>query len=347
MPNTEASLEYVIKSLAVAREAGITNQIAWQQVDIGCATLGLGCYADSADALQQGLDLLLTLGDRKARTLCQALLGLTEFYTGKFASARERCGEALCTADRFGFPEAKALALTVLALLCAVEQEMPVEAKQLSEQATNIKLHNNWLRLSARMARVVVAYALGDRQTAWEETPQRLKDSSAFLPYSITCLTVMGLLLCDDGEYARAAELLGLTLNHPASPRGWFDNWPLLTRKCKQLQDALGSEAYATAWERGKHLTLDEAINNLIGLPHPETNTRQQQAGQGLIEPLTEQELKIVQLLADGLNSREVAQRLYLGVGTIRWYLKRIYGKLDVHSRSQAIARAREMKLLA
>jgi ATP/maltotriose-dependent transcriptional regulator MalT len=157
----------------------------------------------------------------------------------------------------------------------------------------------------------------------------------------------MALLLCDDGEYARAAELLGLTLNHAASPRGWFDNWPLLTRKCNQLQNALGSEAYAAAWERGKQLTLDEVINNLIGLPHPETDTGRQPAGQGLIEPLTERELKIMQLIADGLNSREVAQQLCLGVGTIRWYLKRVYGKLGVHSRSQAIARTREMKLLA
>jgi DNA-binding CsgD family transcriptional regulator len=56
---------------------------------------------------------------------------------------------------------------------------------------------------------------------------------------------------------------------------------------------------------------------------------------------------EIARLLADGLNSREVAQRLHLGVSTIRWYLKHIYGKLDAHSRSEALARARELKLLA
>jgi LuxR family maltose regulon positive regulatory protein len=68
---------------------------------------------------------------------------------------------------------------------------------------------------------------------------------------------------------------------------------------------------------------------------------------QPVTDPLSERELEILRLLADGLNSREIAQRLYLSVGTVRWYLKHIYGKLDAHSRSEAIARARDLKLLA
>ena len=55
---------------------------------------------------------------------------------------------------------------------------------------------------------------------------------------------------------------------------------------------------------------------------------------------------EIASLLADGLNSREIAERLYLSVSTIRRNLKHIYSKLDAHSRSQALARARELHLL-
>ena len=65
-----------------------------------------------------------------------------------------------------------------------------------------------------------------------------------------------------------------------------------------------------------------------------------------LADPLTERELEILRLVADGLNSREIAQSLVLSVGTIRWYIKQIYSKLDAHSRAQVLARAREMKLL-
>ena len=50
--------------------------------------------------------------------------------------------------------------------------------------------------------------------------------------------------------------------------------------------------------------------------------------------------------MTDGLNSREVAERLVLSVETVRWYLKQIYSKLNVHGRSEAIARAKELKLL-
>lgn len=66
-----------------------------------------------------------------------------------------------------------------------------------------------------------------------------------------------------------------------------------------------------------------------------------------LVSPLTQRELEILRLIADGLSSREVAQRLFLSVETIRWYLKQIYEKLDAHSRVQAISRARSLKLLA
>ena len=71
------------------------------------------------------------------------------------------------------------------------------------------------------------------------------------------------------------------------------------------------------------------------------------QANQALDEPLTERELEILQLIAAGLNSPEIAQRLHLAVSTVRWYLRRAYSKLEVHNRCAAIARARERQLLS
>jgi non-specific serine/threonine protein kinase len=59
-------------------------------------------------------------------------------------------------------------------------------------------------------------------------------------------------------------------------------------------------------------------------------------------DPLTDRELEILQLLADGLSNREIAQELVITYGTVKWYNKQIYSKLGVHSRAQAVARARE-----
>ena len=65
-----------------------------------------------------------------------------------------------------------------------------------------------------------------------------------------------------------------------------------------------------------------------------------------LIEPLTERELEVLQLIAQGLSDREVAERLIVVIGTVKRHLNNLYGKLGVHSRTHALARARELNLL-
>jgi LuxR family maltose regulon positive regulatory protein len=65
-----------------------------------------------------------------------------------------------------------------------------------------------------------------------------------------------------------------------------------------------------------------------------------------LPEPLSERELEILRLVAAGLTTQEIAEELVIAVGTVRTHLKNIYGKLDAHSRVQAVERARALNLL-
>jgi LuxR family transcriptional regulator, maltose regulon positive regulatory protein len=67
---------------------------------------------------------------------------------------------------------------------------------------------------------------------------------------------------------------------------------------------------------------------------------------QGLIEPLSEREIEVLQLLANGLSNAEIAQKLYLSPNTLKAHTQNIYSKLDVHSRLQATNKARELKIL-
>ena len=67
---------------------------------------------------------------------------------------------------------------------------------------------------------------------------------------------------------------------------------------------------------------------------------------QALVEPLSGRELEVLRLLADGLKNKEIAQRLFIAVGTVKQHLKNIYSKLDVHNRTEAANRARDLKLL-
>jgi LuxR family maltose regulon positive regulatory protein len=67
---------------------------------------------------------------------------------------------------------------------------------------------------------------------------------------------------------------------------------------------------------------------------------------QPLIDPLSQRELKILQLIAQGLSNREIGERLFLALDTIKGHNRKIFDKLQVQSRTEAIARARELGLL-
>jgi LuxR family maltose regulon positive regulatory protein len=65
-----------------------------------------------------------------------------------------------------------------------------------------------------------------------------------------------------------------------------------------------------------------------------------------LIEPLSQRELKILQLIAQGLSNREIGERLFLALDTVKGYNRKMFDKLQVQSRTEAIARARALGLL-
>jgi LuxR family maltose regulon positive regulatory protein len=65
-----------------------------------------------------------------------------------------------------------------------------------------------------------------------------------------------------------------------------------------------------------------------------------------LVEPLSDRELEVLRLVADGHSNQVIADRLVVAVSTVKKHVNNLYGKLDVQSRTQAVARARELKLL-
>ncbi|MBK9124027.1 MAG: AAA family ATPase [Chloroflexi bacterium] len=69
-------------------------------------------------------------------------------------------------------------------------------------------------------------------------------------------------------------------------------------------------------------------------------------AAQGLIEPLSDREMEVLELVAAGLSNAEIAERLFLALDTVKGHNRRIFGKLGVQRRTEAIARARELGLI-
>jgi len=67
---------------------------------------------------------------------------------------------------------------------------------------------------------------------------------------------------------------------------------------------------------------------------------------QQLIEPLSQRELEVLLILAQGSSNKEVARRLFISLPTVKWHTSNIYGKLGVQNRTQAVAKARALGLL-
>jgi LuxR family maltose regulon positive regulatory protein len=72
-----------------------------------------------------------------------------------------------------------------------------------------------------------------------------------------------------------------------------------------------------------------------------------QATGQPLPEHLTRREREVLVLIAEGFSNREIAARLFIEVGTVKWYVHSILRKLEVDSRTKAVARARELHLVS
>ena len=76
------------------------------------------------------------------------------------------------------------------------------------------------------------------------------------------------------------------------------------------------------------------------------TQDAQARRSSSLVESLTERELEVLNLIAQGHSNQQIADALIVSLGTIKKHLNNIFGKLGVTSRTQAVARARELSLL-
>jgi LuxR family maltose regulon positive regulatory protein len=139
------------------------------------------------------------------------------------------------------------------------------------------------------------------------------------------------------GDSATALDALGRSLSW-AEPPGYVrlfleagaDVIPLLRR------------AVSAGIRPGYARRLLGAFDAGEGMPAP---APQVPGAQSLPEPLTPREREVLALICDGLSNRQIADRLTVTLNTVKKHGSNIYGKLGVHSRTQAIVRAQELGL--
>jgi LuxR family transcriptional regulator, maltose regulon positive regulatory protein len=94
----------------------------------------------------------------------------------------------------------------------------------------------------------------------------------------------------------------------------------------------------------GQDVSPEYVAKLLTALGH--TGVRVRGATGLFVDPISEREIEVLRLLALGTPNREIAARLYVSLDTVKSHLKHVYNKLGVHSRTQAVARAKELDLI-
>ncbi len=192
--------------------------------------------------------------------------------------------------------------------------------------------------LPLMQARALIAQ--GDPRTALEivELLRQKAESKGLVGRLLEVMAVQSIALYAHGEKAKALELLGEVLAR-AEPEGFIrlflDEGPSMAQ--------LLSEAVSSG-------IMPDYISKLLAAFQAEAQTSRDKPNlplaQPLIEPLSQRELKVLYLIAQGLSNREISERLFLALSTVKGHNQKIFNKLQVQSRTEAVARARELGLL-
>lgn len=156
---------------------------------------------------------------------------------------------------------------------------------------------------------------------------------------------------------ARLAALLG----HRDEAQAWLDgeNLAVENGRLGYEQAIVTLQAAHTLLALGRRAAAQQLAAQIMAAADAQGCLSWRQAAQDIlhatgqkvpalaqVEPLSERELEVLALVATGASNQQIAAALYLATGTVKKHLHNIYAKLGVESRTQAIARARELTLL-
>jgi LuxR family maltose regulon positive regulatory protein len=145
----------------------------------------------------------------------------------------------------------------------------------------------------------------------------------------------------DDTARAMGALERALALAEPGGfVRTFVDEGPPMARLLRQTHRQGKAVDYIA-----QILSVFETIDGQR--PQPDrASSAPTGASSSLVEPLSDREIEVLQLIAKGLTNPEIASRLYLSLNTVKVHTRNIYGKLGVNNRTQAAARGRVLGLL-
>ena len=264
-----------------------------------------------------------------------------------YATARHYFQASLAIREEFSDLAGTALASSLLGEISLLQAEYDRAGPYLDRSLSIYRGIHDWGGMVKSLnAAAVVATATGQYVTARSLLQEALTIALERQFTSLLLLIVINigeLLIAATGERDRASELLALVAEHPAiDPETLAVVHKVLRRYDLTLFPPESLPDFDATIARmlvafPEVAPIDEEVTTSAAIP---------KFKQSLIEPLSQREQEILHYIAAGLQNREIAELVYITVGTVKSHVNAIYRKLDVRNRVEAVARAKELDLL-
>jgi ATP/maltotriose-dependent transcriptional regulator MalT len=337
------------------------------QKTIAWSLSALGFWSEGQQVLDESLAMFRTLDDPYglSHVLRRRAVWTLEHEPKDYAYARRLLDEALTSAREAGDGNATAWVLLLLGLTVWGQDQDARQTAALFEESLSAFQE---IRNVAEACAPLIMLAHVEQVAGNTMRSQALYNRALILLQDLSLNTygsrMISLLLAGLGSFAgsrreweQAAKLLAAAEAGIPGFFGFFTR-PEFDRLVASVRAQFGDAAFAAAWAEGKAMTYEQAIAYALEdrtapvemkpteqVDDSQTIPRRQPASQSLADPLTERELEILCLIAEGMSNREIADQLVLAVSTVKWYVNEIFGKLHVTNRTLAVARARALGL--
>jgi LuxR family maltose regulon positive regulatory protein len=330
------------RALAFAAERGSELSPA-----MGSVRVGMGELLYERDALleaarrhlKEGVELAARTGDFEILMWGHIALSAVRRALGDGEGALEAAREAERVARGSGVVHAIVDAAVWKARLHLMRGEL-ASASAEQERAAGVGEVRRYSRELERLvlARLLIARREPDRAL---ELLARLGEGAKAVGTKIVLLSLQSLALRTKGEKERAVGVLAEALAL-AEPEGYVRTFADEGSPMAELLSGV-----LEARQRGclEQPVSAHYLRKLLAVLEREASGAGLRTA-SLPEPLSERELEVLALIAAGKSNREIADELFVAVGTVKTHAKNVYRKLGAHGRTEALARARELRLL-
>jgi predicted ATPase/DNA-binding CsgD family transcriptional regulator len=351
---------------ALARDKGDTKNLAYLLHFLGMAAIGQQDYAVARSLLEESQRYYREMDNREDLVWSFLYLGQVCFAQGDVGRADALVEDGLELARETHYQIGAACSLYLLGRL-ALAQGDTTRARAFLEESLTIfeafGLQSNVAQVFSWLAGI--AFAQGEREkaiTLCESSLTRFRQMDDQESMAL-CLQQWGCMVARRGEAAWAAQLWGTAETFGGATRSSrsFDLFTLFTALGEQadyermkmtVQVELGEQVFAQAWTQGRAMTPEQAVAAQAQPLIPEgTHTKartnkQKSPASTYPADLTEREVEVLRLVAQGLTDAQVAEALIVSPRTVNAHLRSIYSKLNITSRHAATLFALEHQLI-